>query len=301
MNQRVKSVWVVLRDTYEEYSRDNASNLAASIAFYAVFSVAPLLIIATAIAGFVFGKQGAEAEVAEYLADYTNPQTQQFILDLVANWQDTATGIVATIIGVGTLIWGAYRLFMALQSSLNMIWAVRPRRDLGFKDWVRMRLMPFGMVVLVGLLLLASMLASAVLSALQQFFAHAFPIPPGLANFVNFVISFGLLTVLFAAVFKVLPDVVIRWRDVWIGAAMTAFLFAVGKSFIGLYLGHTSTTSIFGAAGSLVALLFWVYFSAQIFFVGAEFTQVYARHQGKNIVPDKRAVRVEAVSDHAPT
>ncbi len=301
MKKSFETVWTLLRDTYQEYQGDNAALLAASIAFYAAFSVAPLLIIATAIAGFVFGQKGAEAEIAEYLQRFSSPQTQRFVLDLVSNWQDKTTGLVATSLGLLTMGWGAYRLFMALQGALNMIWGVRPRLDLGFKDWVRMRLMPFAMVLLIGLLLLASMIASAVLSTIEQFFSHSFPLPTGLASAINFVVSFALITVLFAAVFKVLPDVKIQWKDVSVGAAITSLFFAIGKSLIGLYLGHTSTTSLFGAAGSLVVLLFWVYYSAQIFFVGAEFTQVYARLRGKQIQPDKRAVRVERAPSTEPT
>ncbi len=294
--QRLETAWKLIRETFAAYIRDNAARLAAAIAFYAVFSVAPILIIAAAIAGFVFGDKVALTELAAHLDRFTGPETREYVLGLVSRWQDRTTGLWATIIGAATLFWGAYKLFMALQDTLNMIWNVRPRADLGIKSWIRMRLVPFGMVIVIGLLLLSSMLATAVLSALEKFVAHVFPVPPMLVNFANFTIWLAVLTVLFAAAFKILPDVKIRWRDVWIGAAMTSFLFSVGRSLIGMYLGYTSTTPIFGAAGSLVALLFWVYFSAQIFFLGAEFTQVYARHRGERIVPEKDAVRVERSS-----
>jgi membrane protein len=292
MKMWLKTAWSIAWQTYQAYARDNAARLAAAIAFYAIFSVAPLFIIATAIAGFVLGDKLAQAEVASYLGRLTNVETQQYILELVSRWQNTTSGVFATIIGVATLLWGGYKLFMALQDTLNMIWNVRPRANLGIKGWIRLRLVPFAMVLCIGLLLLTSMLATAVLSALERFVSDIFPVPSMLVNFANFAISFGIVTVAFAAAFKILPDVEIEWRDVWVGATLTAFLFAVGKSLIGLYLGYTSTTSIFGAAGSLVALLFWVYFSAQIFFLGAEFTQIFARRAGKRIKPDKDAVRI---------
>lgn len=289
--RRLKTAWTILRETFEAYARDNAARLAASIAFYAVFSVAPILIIATAIAGFIFGDEVALAEIAVELDRITSPATREYIFALVERWQDTTSGVLATVIGFGTLLWGAYRLFMALQDTLNMIWNVRPRAKIGIKKWMRMRLLPFVMVILIGLLLLASMLVTAALAALGRFFGEFFPIPTFVADLSNFVVWFALLTGLFAAAFKILPDVTVKWRDVWIGAALTSFLFSIGRTLIGLYLAHTSTTSIFGAAGSLVALLFWVYFSAQIFFWGAEFTQVWARHLGERIEPERDAVR----------
>jgi membrane protein len=301
MKQRLKTVWKIVWDTYQAFARDNAARLAAAIAFYAIFSVAPLLIIATAIAGFVFGDKLAYAEIADYLGRMTSVETQQYIFELVDRWQDTTSGVLATIIGVVTLLWGAYKLFMALQDTMNMIWNVRPREDLGVKGWIRLRLVPFSMVLFIGLLLLVSMLVTAVLSTVQEFFADFFTVPATLVNFSNFFVSFLVITVAFGAAFKILPDVQIHWRDVWAGALLTALLFVIGKSLIGVYLGQTSTTSIFGAAGSLVALLFWVYFSAQIFFLGAEFTQVYARHRGANILPDKDAVRVRKGTGGAST
>lgn len=291
--KRLKMAWTILRETFEAYTRDNAARLAASIAFYAIFSVAPILIIATAIAGFIFGDDVAVAEIAADLDRFVSPETSEYVFTLVERWQNTTSGVLATIIGLGTLIWGAYRLFLALQDTLNMIWNVRPRENIGAKAWIRMRLLPFVMVIMIGLLLLGSMLVTAALSALGRFFGEFFPIPTFLADLSNFVVWFALLTGLFAAIFKILPDATVKWRDVWIGAALTSFLFSVGRTLIGLYLAHTSTTSIFGASGSLVALLFWVYFSAQIFFWGAEFTQVWARHLGERIEPDPDAVRVE--------
>ncbi|WP_246099092.1 YihY/virulence factor BrkB family protein [Persicimonas caeni] len=291
--QRLKTAWTILRETFEAYTRDNAARLAASIAFYAIFSVAPILIIATAIAGFIFGDDVALAEIAADLDRFVSPETSEYVFTLVERWQDTTSGVLATVIGFGTLFWGAYRLFLALQDTLNMIWNVRPRSNIGIKGWIRMRLLPFVMVIVIGLLLLASMVVTAALAALGRFFGEFFPVPTILADFSNFVVWFALLTGLFAAIFKILPDVTIQWRDVWIGAALTSFLFSIGRTLIGLYLAHTSTTSIFGAAGSLVALLFWVYFSAQIFFWGAEFTQVWARHLGDRIEPEPDAVHVE--------
>lgn len=299
MKDKLKFAWELVRDTYLEFIDDNASRLAAAIAFYAVFSVAPLFVIVIGLAGLVFGDQVARAEVADYLQQFLGPDMREFVLQLVERWQDKGSGILATAIGLATLIWGAYRLFIALQDTLNMIWNVRQKRKLSIKSWIVSRLMPFSMVIIIGLLLLVSLLASATLSTVNEFFSHILPVPPILLSGTNFLVSLALITVLFASIFKVLPDVEIAWRDVWVGAGLTSLLFVIGKSLIGFYLGHTSTTSIFGAAGSLVALLFWVYFSAQIFFVGAEFTQVFSRKKGQTIRPDKNAVRIVRHADEA--
>lgn len=297
---KFKSMWEVARTTYRRYSDDNAGRLAAAVAFYAVFSIAPLLIIATAVAGFIFDEQDVHWQVASYLEQFVGPASRDFVVELIQNWQKRSSGVLATIIGLGTLSWGAYRLFTALQDLLNMIWQVRPRRGLTAREWLRLRLVPFGMVLVVGLLLLASMVALALLSAMQRFFAGFLPVSVGLASLGDFVVSILLMTGLVAAVFKILPDVVLQWRQVWGGAALTAFMLVLGKSAIALYLGHTSITSIFGASGSLVALLFWVYFSAQIFFVGAEFTQVSLAHRGVEIVPKPHAMRAPRRAVDAP-
>lgn len=288
----------VLRETIKRYRDDQVGTMAASIAFYAVFSVAPLLVIATAVAGFVFDEQQAMDFVGRYLGQLVGGSTRDFVVNLVDNWQNQASGVVATLVGLGTLFWGAYRLFMALQNSLNVIWSVRPRRDLNLREWLKLRLAPFFMILTVALLLLISMLVSVFFAGVEHFFAQTLPIPSALVNLVNIVLSMALLTLLTAAVFKVLPDVDLRWRQVLGGAALTALVFALGNSAIGFYLGHTSTTSIFGASGSLVALLFWVYFSAQIFFAGAELTRVVTERRGQLAAPQNHAIRVERVERH---
>ncbi|AWV89606.1 YihY/virulence factor BrkB family protein [Bradymonas sediminis] len=295
MRQKYKVLLEIARETTKRYQDDQVGRMAAAIAFYAVFSVAPLLVIATAVAGFVFDEQQVMDFVGRYLGHIIGGSTRDFIVELINNWQDEKKGILATLVGLGTLFWGAYRLFMALQDSLNVIWSVRPRRGLSVREWLKLRLAPFLMILLVALLLLLSMMVSIFFSGLQRFFSQTLTIPSGLITLGNIAISVTLLTVLTTAVFRVLPDVELKWRDVFSGAALTSLVFAMGNSLIGFYLGHTSTTSIFGASGSLVALLFWVYFSAQIFFAGAEFTRVNLERSGRMPAPQRHAIRVKRV------
>lgn len=298
MSQTYKTCVLIVRETVKRYQDDQIGRWAAAIAFYAVFSVGPLLVIATAIAGFVFDGQQVMEFVGTYLGHIIGDSTRDFVVDLVNNWQNETKGILATLIGLGTLFWGAYRLFLALQDSLNVVWSVRARRGLSARDWLKLRLAPFLMILIVAVLLLASMLVSVFFSGVQRFFSQTLFIPAGFVTLGNIAISMTLLTVLTAAVFRVLPDVELTWRDVILGAALTSLVFAFGNTLIGFYLGHTSTTSIFGASGSLVALLFWVYFSAQIFFAGAELTRVMLERKGRMPAPQSHALRVERVANH---
>jgi membrane protein len=286
----LKTTWELLAATFGRWLEDNVSRFAAALAYYTAFSIAPLLVIAIAVAGAVFGAEAARNEVARQLRDLLGPAAAEAVQLAVQNAAVRQThGVVATVIGIVLLAWAATNVFMALQDSLNTIWGVKPRPDLGFWYTVRIRFLSFAMVLGIAFLLLVSLVLSAAVSALSEAIRGSAG-EEALWQAVNLIVSALVFTAVFAMMFRFLPDVRIRWTDVWVGAALTAVLFSVGKSLIGLYLGHSSVASVYGAAGSFVVLLIWVYYSAQILFFGAEFTQVYASRFGHRIVPDAHAV-----------
>jgi membrane protein len=220
------------------------------------------------------------------------PQAAEAIQGMLQSAGKTGAGIVATAVGVGTLLLGASGAFAQLQDALNTIWEVKPKAGRGVRGMLRDRFLSFSLVLAIGFLLLVSLVLSAALAAVGKYLAGILPVSSALMQGLNFALSFAVTTFLFALIFKVLPDVRIRWRDVWIGAAVTALLFSVGRFLIGLYLGRSSVSSAYGAAGSLVVLLVWIYYSAQILLLGAEFTQVYASKFGNGMTPKPNAERV---------
>jgi len=272
----------LLRQVYAEWSADNVPRLGAALSYYTVFSVAPLLVLSIALVGLAFGKDAAQGRVMEQVQGLLGAQAAAAVQTLVAHSRNLPSGILATVIGVAMLLFGASGAFTELQSSLNEIWDVAPRKKGGWWTMIRGRFLSFTMVLGTGFLLLVSLVVSAFLSAASGYADQL--LPKAISRYTLFAIhgaiSFLVIAVLFAMIFKVLPDVSTSWRDVWIGAALTALLFTFGKLLIGLYLGRASMTSTYGAAGSLIVLLLWVYYSAQILYFGAEFTQVYARRYG---------------------
>lgn len=287
MNQT--AVFNLVKQTFSDWSEDNATRLAAALAYYTAFAIAPLLVIAIAIAGFFLGREAATNQVGAQVSGLLGSTAGNAVNGMVqAASNRQGSGIVATIIGIVTLLFGASGVFGELQNALNTIWEVAPKPNQGFMATIKQRFFSFAMVASVGFLLLVSLVISTALGAIGRFFGGANPAL--LWSIINFLISFGVTTLLFALVFKIVPDVKIQWSDVWIGAAATALLFTIGKAALGWYLGRQSTTSTYGAAGSFVALLLWVYYTAQIVFLGAEFTQVYARAYGSKIEPAENAV-----------
>jgi membrane protein len=282
----------LVMETFSEWNKDNASRLAAALSYYTIFSVAPLLIIAIAVAGLVFGRKAATEQLVGEIRDLVGNDGAQVIQSILQNASKTTSGILATCIGVVTLLVGASGAFGQLQDSLNTIWEVRPKAGRGVKGVLRDRALSFSMVLFIGFLLMVSLLLSAFLSGIGKYLADLLPMSSVVLQGMNFGISLGVTTFLFALIFKVLPDAYIRWRDVWVGSAVTALLFSLGRFLIGLYLGRSSVSSAYGAAGSLVVLLLWIYYSAQILFLGAEFTQVYANKFGKAIIPKPNAERI---------
>lgn len=269
-------MWTMLRETGEGWIDDKASRLGAALAFYSLLSLGPLLLIVISLAGIVFGERAVEGYIFAEIRGLVGDLGAQAIQTLLVDTSDRITGFWAALIGVVMLIVSATGFFAQLQDALNTVWNVehKPARSLTW--FVKRRLLTFAMILVVGLLLLISLVLSAILSALSHFMAGHLPVL--VLQVVNFILSLGVMTLLFAMVYKVLPDVDIEWGDVIVGAGITALLFAIGKALIGLYLGQSAFSSAYGAAGSLIVLLVWVYYSAQIFFIGAEFTQVWSRH-----------------------
>lgn len=270
-------IWPMLKETYQGWSKDGASRLAAALAYYAAVSIAPLLVLVIAIVGAVFGADAARRELIGTVTSFMGQDGAEFIKLVVENADEPAIGGIASLLSLGVLLWGATNVFAQLQESLNIIWNVRVKPKNGVMNFIRHRILSFGMVIVIGFLLLISLALSTVLSSLAGSF-DSLPGPVVVWGVVNWLVSFAMTTFLFALIYKVLPDVQVAWRDVWIGAAFTALLFTIGKSLLGIYLGNQGTS--YGIAGSVVVFLLWVFYSAQILFFGAEFTEVYATRYG---------------------
>ena len=291
-----KDIVGLLKETVQEWQEDKAAKLAAALAYYTAFSVAPLLIIAIAIVALVFGEDAAQGQIAKQLQEQVGSQAAEAIQTMIQNSQKPNEGKIATIISFVILAFGASGVFTELQDSLNTIWEVAPKPGQGVFAAVKNRFLSFAMVLGIGFLLLVSLVLSTVLIGVGNYLGNSIPHLVLLWQILNFVISFGVITALFAMIYRLLPDVKIAWSDVWLGAAITSLLFAIGRWAIGLYLAKSSVGSTYGAAGSFVVFLLWVNYSAQILFFGAEFTQVYANKYGSQIVPNKNAI---ALTDEA--
>jgi membrane protein len=280
----------LLKLSYQGWQEDKASRLSAALAYYTIFSLAPLLIIVIAITGLFWQQQAVREQVLNQIQSLVGAEGTRFVSDLLTSASNPAKGITATIIGIITLILGALGVFNELHNALNTIWEVEEEEAKGFLQSIKKiifdRFLSFTLILGIGFLLLVSLVISAGLSAVQETIGSAIPLSEIVLQIVNLVISIGVITVLFALIYKFLPDAEIAWRDVWLGAFVTAVLFSLGKLLIGIYLGNSAIASSFGAAGSLVLLLVWIYYSAQILFFGAEFTQVYANNYGSKILPE---------------
>ncbi len=293
----LKQLASLFKETVSAWSDDYAPSMGAALAYYTLFSIAPLLLIVISVAGLVFGKDAASRQIFDELRGLMGVESAMAVKGLLQSVSKPHEGILATVIGVAVMLVGATSVFAELQDSLDRIWrAPGMAARSGLWNLLRTRLLSFGMILGIGFLLIVSLVASAGLSALGTWWAPVFGSWALLGQVANFVLSFALITMMFALIYKTMPRVQIRWRDVWIGAAVTALLFTIGKSLIGLYIGTSSLASGFGAAGSLVVMLFWMYYSAQIFFLGAEFTSVYAHTFGsrRHAVRGTAAVQMPA-------
>ncbi|WP_397475978.1 YihY/virulence factor BrkB family protein [Pusillimonas sp.] len=280
---RPKDYYHLTRDSIKAWKEDYAASMGAAIAFYTAFSIAPLMIIIIAIAGFVWGEDAVRGELIRQLGGIIGNDAAAGIQALIRNANRPSQGITATLISVGVLVWGSTRVFAELQSALDRIWEVpQAARQKGILNTVRARLLSFGLVLGLAFLLIVSLVISTGLAALGQWTGGLFPGMEALLQFANTLLTFGITTILFAMIFKFMPQAAIAWRDVWIGAIVTAVLFEAGKLLISMYVGKSASVSTLAAAGSLIVLLIWVYYAAQVFLLGAEFTWTYARHHGSH-------------------
>lgn len=309
MKKLLSNLPTLLKLSFQDWKDDKASRLSAALAYYTIFSLAPMLLIILAVTSFFWARDAVQGQVLDQVERLVGAEGRTFISDLLTSASSPARGILGTIVGIVTLIFGALGVFNELQNALNTIWEVEQEENTesgflaGIKKIIFGRLLSFGMILGIGFLLLVSLVISAALSAVQETVGNAIPLSEILLQTVNLIVSIGVITILFALIFKFLPDAEIAWRDVWLGAFVTALLFSLGKFLIGLYLGNSTVGSSFGAAGSLVLLLLWIYYSAQILLFGAEFTQVYANKFGSRIMPEhgEQAVQPEAISQPKQT
>ena len=275
------NLWSMIRESISRWSDDFAPSMGAALAYYTVFSIAPMIIIIIAIAGFFLGREAASGQIYAQVAGLVGDNGAKVVQSAVESASSRSEGIIATVISVVLLLVGATGVFGELQTDLDRIFkAPAAAKTEGLWGLIRARLLSLGLVVSMGFILLVSLVISAALSALGKWWGGVFGDMEWLLQTINFVVSLGIITLMFALMYKVLPRVKISWHDVWIGAFVTALLFTIGKFLVGLYLGKSSVASAFGAAGSLAVLLVWVYYSAQIFLLGAEFTEVYAHRYG---------------------
>jgi membrane protein len=295
-----KSTWQFLKTTINEWVEAEPFQLAAALSYYTLFSLAPLLLIAIGVAGFVFGREAAQNQIVETLQGMIGQDSAETVQEMIqASNEKPQTGMLSTIIGFVALLFGAGGVVGQLQTSLNKIWEVTPKPGQGIWGFVRQRFFSFAMVLAIGFLLLVSLVVTAVLSSFTGMLSSLLGDATFIAHAVDILVSFGFVTLLFALIYKYVPDVEIEWKDVWVGAALTAILFTIGKYLIGLYIGTSGVSSTFGAAGSLITILVWVYYSSLIFFLGAEFTRVYATQYGSGVAPAENAQSMDAAPQSA--
>jgi membrane protein len=285
--------WLV-RDAFFRWIDDNPFQMAAALAYYTLFSIAPLLLIAIAVGGSLFGREASQEQLIGTIQDFVGFQSAHAIQAMVesAN-QRPQSGFYASVVGMILLLLGAGGVVGQLQDSLNTIWRVTSKPGRGILGFAKDRLVSYSMVLAVGFLLVVSLVVTAVLTLISDIVGGYLWIDPALAYILDFTASFAVIALLFAVIYKFVPAVRVAWKDVWLGAATTSLMFSIGKFLIGFYLGHSSVTSIYGAAGSLVTLLLWVYYSSLMFFFGAELTQVYATRYGSKVIPHDSEVHVE--------
>ena len=275
------NAWVLAKESVTSFIEDEALSRGAAIAFYTVTSIAPVLFIVVAIAGLAFGQDAPRGAIAEQVSDLIGRESADLLQNAIRSAANRSSGVVATVVGIVTLVVAASGVFGEMQSALNAFWKVEPSGTT-VSRLIRARAVSLGLVAALGFLLLVSLVINAGLSALGKYIDAYLPFAVSILQGLTFLISFVLISVLFAAIYKVLPDKRLEWRDVFVGAVVTALLFTLGKFLIGLYIGRSAIASSYGAAGALILMLLWVYYSAQIFLLGAEFTKAYASHRGSH-------------------
>lgn len=292
-----KLILKIIENTFSEWSEDKALRLAAALAFYAILSLAPLLTIVIAISGFVFGQEAARGQIVTQVRGLVGDQSAQVIQTIIENANRSGGSTVATIEGIMILIFGATGMFIQLRDAMNTIWDVKPRPGRGILGAIKGQLSSFAMVLGLGFLLVVLLAVSAWLTIVGSYVGGIAQRYNLLLQAINILISFVAITFIFAMIFKFVPDIEVAWKDVWIGAAITSLLFTIGKFLMELYLSHSSIGSAYGAASSLIILLLWIYYSANILLLGAEFTQVYANTLGSRIWSRKTKQLKKLVTD----
>ncbi|MDQ7785192.1 MAG: YihY/virulence factor BrkB family protein [Desulfomonilaceae bacterium] len=272
--------WAVGKETFAAGQEDNVVRMAAALAFYTMFSLAPALLIALGIAGAFIGSTNAKTELVGKLTEIVTPEVAEYVFTVIDTFWADLSDRRLPLVGIAGAAIAATAAFAELQSSLNAVWGVNHAERSGFLTVIYTRIISFVFVVGIGILILISVLATAVLTSMNQLFSQFFPIPSDLVTTVNLLITVAMIPTLLALCYKLIPDVPIEWKDVWFGAVFASVLFFFGKWAFGIYLRHSTTLSVYGAAGSLVILLVWVYYSSQVFFLGAELTKVWARRYG---------------------
>ena len=286
---RVSDLKSLVKQSFQSFSEDKVSRMGAALSYYTVFSLAPLLVVIIAVAGFFFGEDAARGRIVAQLTGTLGRDGAELVQTMIQKASEPKAGIIAAVIGLGTLLLGATGVLLELHDALDAIWKVTPRKDRGWKGTVRDRVLSFGVILTFGFLLLVSLVLSAGLAAMGDRLGDMVPGWVALAYVLNYGISIGLVALLMATLFVLLPDVRIAWRDVWVGSLVTSLLFHLGKLLIGLYLGKASVGSPFGAAGSLAVLLVWIYYTSQVFLLGAEFTRAYTLRFGRPVLPRRGA------------
>jgi membrane protein len=288
-NKQKTGIWKFLWSAIGQWFAYDPFEMAAALAYYTLVSLAPLIIILIGIVGLFFGSAAAENYIVGAIAGIMGEESAKAVQQTVHNANQQGSGFAATMVGVVLLLLGAGAVVGQLQQSLNRIWGVTPKPDIDWGAFIRARFLSYAMLLAIGFLLLVSLIVTTVLSAISKYLGDLVPLLTIVWPYVDFAASFILVTILFAMIYKILPDVHITWRDVAIGAALTSVLFSSGKFLIGLYLGRSSVAAAYGAAGSVVTILLWVYYSALIFFLGAAITQTYAKEYGSGIRPTELA------------
>ncbi|SFS96431.1 YihY/virulence factor BrkB family protein [Mucilaginibacter polytrichastri] len=292
--QNLSKWWCLLKTTFMSFSNDNGLKLSASLAYYTVFSIAPLLILIISLAGLFLGHDAITNSLYPQIKGYVGGPAAAQIQDMLKNLELSGKTGIAVVIGIITLMLGASSIFVEIQDSLNIIWRVKAKPKKGWVKLLQNRFLSFSLIVSLGFLLLVSMALNLLILALSNKIQHFLPgITVWVINGINVAIAFVVISMLFGIIFKVLPDVKISWKDVRSGAFFTAVLFMIGKYIIGLYIQYSANSSTYGAAGSIIIILLWIYYTAAILYIGAEFTQVYAEANGSHIEPAEYAVHVK--------
>lgn len=294
MKKRIKQILLLLKNSANKYKKDNPVRLAGTTAYFAVFAMAPIIIIVVSVLGILLDQESIQEKIFVEIQNLIGEQGKEYIKGLVSNFRGTRRNITGTIIGFVIFIFTSTTFFTVLQRSLNYVWRIRAKPSNGFLKFLKDRLISLAFILSFGFILLISLLVDAALAVLGDYLTGLFPnITLSLMALINIIISFAVITVIFAMIFKYLPDAVIKWKVTWVGALITAVLFSGGEWLIGFAIGSADISIMYGAAGSLVIILLWIFYSSIVFFFGAEITQQYAEMYEHDILPKEHAVRIE--------